>query len=115
MAKTGDSERELGRSSHRNRTATSSDELEEAQTALHLDAGRRPVRRRRPRMRRNDIPEQNVVGETEPSKDALHDGRGRLGGTRTRQLSLGGEGEARDSCPTIPGRLADEERLRVRA
>jgi hypothetical protein len=66
-------------------------------------------------MRRNDIPEQNVVGETEPSKDALHDGRGRLGGTRTRQLSLGGEGEARDSCPTIPGRLADEERLRVRA
>jgi hypothetical protein len=63
-------------------------------------------------MRRNDVPEQHVLGEIELPEDALHHRRRRLRGTAAGELPLGREGEARDPRAAVPRGLADEQQRR---
>ena len=88
--------------------------VEERPCGADLRACRPPVRRRRPRMGRHDVPEQNVVLYSELTQDAVHDRRGRLGGSAAGQLSLRGERNAADPRAAVAGRLADEHETRVR-
>jgi acylphosphatase len=60
-------------------------------------------------MRRDDVPEQDVVLEAELAEDAVHDRRRRLGGTTAGELPLGRERDSRDPGSAIAGRLADEQ------
>ena len=64
-------------------------------------------------MRRDDIPEQNVVRKPELGEHAVHDRRGRFGRARAGDLTLGGEGEPRNPAAAITGRFSHEEDLRA--
>ena len=76
---------------------------------VDLGAGRLPVRLRRARMRRDEVPEQDVVLEPELRERPLHDRRGRLRRPAAGQLALGGERNPRDARAAVAGRLADEQ------
>src|SRR6266508_4740796 len=86
---------------------------QEGQAGLDLGAGWPAVRRLRPRMRRHDVPEEDVVFEAELGEDAVDDGCSGLGGPFPGQLALGGEGQARDARAAIAGCLADQKDRRV--
>src|SRR5262245_56531322 len=66
-------------------------------------------------MRRNDVPEEHVVGDAELGQDTMDDRRARLRRTRARQLPLGRERDAADACAAVAGSFADEDRRRVAA
>jgi len=78
-----------------------------------LGSRRRPVRARGARMRRHDVPEQDVLREAEAPEDAVDDRRRRLGRTAAAELPLGGERQAADAGAAVAGRLADEQKRRV--
>jgi hypothetical protein len=53
-------------------TAAARQLVEERTRRSYFRAGGTPIRGRRTGMRRNDIPEQHVIDNTELSQDALH-------------------------------------------
>jgi acylphosphatase len=61
------------------------------------------------RVRRDDVPEQDLVLDAELREDAPDDRRGRLGRTRPGQLPLRGERNAAHAGTEVAGGLADEE------
>jgi hypothetical protein len=65
-------------------------------------------------MRRDDVPEQDVVDELQLGEHPLDDRRRRLGRTRPGELPLGRERDTGDARAAIPRSLADEEERRVR-
>jgi len=67
------------------------------------------------RVRRYDIPEQDVVLEPELGEHAMDDRRRRLGWAGARELTLGRERQPADARPAIACRLADEQVLRAAA
>lgn len=67
------------------------------------------VRASRARMRRDDVPEQNIILELELSQDTVDDGRRRLGRACAGELALRGKRDARDARSAIAGCLADEQ------
>ena len=87
--------------------------LDEAAARLDLRPGRRTVRRRRARMRGDDVPEQDGALETEVVQRALHDRRRGLRQSRPRQLALRRERKARNAGAAVAGRLADEQQRRA--
>lgn len=95
--------------------ATDRELLEKGEGRLDLGTRRATVRRRRPRMRRNDIPEQDVLAEPELRERALDDRRGRLGRTTAGELALRRERDAADPGAAISGRLADDQERRLDA
>jgi len=82
---------------------------EKAMRLRDLGSRREAIRGRGPRMRRHDVPEQQVLLEPEVGEHTVDDRRGRLRGPRSGELPLGREGEAADAGAAIAGRLADEE------
>jgi hypothetical protein len=62
------------------------------------------------RMRGDDVPEQDVLLDPELAEHAVDDRRRRLGGPRSGQLALRGEGNATDARAAVAGRLADEQK-----
>jgi len=54
--------------------------VQERTRGAHLSTRGQPVRGHRSRMRRHDIPEQNVVLDPELAQDAVDDRRSRLAG-----------------------------------
>jgi hypothetical protein len=66
-------------------------------------------------MRRDDVPEQHLLGEPEFCGDALHCRGGHLGRSCPGQLPLRGEGNPGDAGAAVAGRLADEEERRRRS
>ncbi len=76
-------------------------------------ARRRPVRALGARVRRHDIPEEDVALDSELCEHRVDDGRGRLGRPGAGELALGGQRNARDARPAIAGRLGDEEEARA--
>ena len=95
------------------RDAPSQDLVEERRCRFDLVAPRRAVRALRSRMRRHDVPQQDVLFDAEPGKDAVNDGRARLRRAGARDLSLGRERQPAHTRPAVAGRLADEDDLRV--
>ena len=79
------------------------------------DAGRnllprgRAVRARGARVRRHDVPEEDVLLEPELAEHALHNGGRRLRGPAATELPLGRKRDAGDASAAISGSLADEE------
>lgn len=67
------------------------------------------------RVRRDDVPEEDVVGEPELVEDAVDDRRRGLGGARARQLALRREWDPAHARAPVAGRLGDEEERRVGA
>jgi len=65
-------------------------------------------------MRRDDVPEQDIVLDPELDEDAMHDRRGRLRGAGAGQLALRRKGHAADARAAIARRFADENDLRSR-
>jgi hypothetical protein len=74
------------------------------------------VRQRLPetvRVRRHDVPEQDVVLELELLERAVDDRRRRFGRPGTGELALGRERQPADARAAVAGRLADEEVARA--
>ena len=65
-------------------------------------------------MGRDDVPQENVVGEAELGERALDDRRGRLARPAARELALGRERDSRDARAAVARCLADEQDARVR-
>src|SRR5205823_11852234 len=80
---------------------------------LDLAARRRAVRALVARVRRDDVPEENLVLEVELGEHAVDDRRRRLGRPRPRELPLRGERNPRDTRAAIAGRFADEQDSRA--
>ena len=66
-------------------------------------------------MRRHDVPEQHVVGDSELAQDAVHDRRRRLGRPGAGQLPLGRERHTAHARPAVAGRFTDEHDRHARA
>jgi hypothetical protein len=65
-------------------------------------------------MGRDDVPEQDVVAELELLERLLDDRRRGLRRAGSRELPLGGEGQAADAGTAVAGRLPGEEQGCVR-
>lgn len=65
-------------------------------------------------MRRDEVPEQDVVLDAELAQNSAHDRRARFRGTRARQLPLGGERDSGDARAAVTGGLTDEQHASVR-
>ena len=61
------------------------------------------------RVRRDEVPEEDAVGEPKLLERPLHDRGRRLGRSGAAELALGGEGQAGDARATVSRRLTDEE------
>lgn len=85
----------------------------EPRARFDLGTGRPAVARLGARMRRDDVPEEDVFLELELGEHTLDDRRRRLGGACAGQLALRGEGNARDARTPIARRLSDEEEGRA--
>ena len=82
---------------------------QERQPALDLGAGGPAIRGRRARVRRDDVPEEDIVLDAELGEDAVDDRRGRLGRAAAGELPLGREGQPGDAGTAVAGSLPDEE------
>jgi len=76
-------------------------------------ARRLSIARRRPRMRGDGVPQENVLLEIELGEYALDDGRGRFGRTAARELAFRGERDPGDARAAVPGSLADQQERRA--
>jgi hypothetical protein len=101
--------------SDRDDPAAAGELVEKWTRGAHLSARGQAVRGRRPRMRRHDVPEQDVVLDPELAQDAVDDRRSRLGGPAAGQLAFRGERQAADTRAAVAGGLADEQELCVLA
>ena len=113
MAYVGAAERGLRDSADGDDAASRGELVGEHTSAEDLFARGRTVRGRGAGVRRNDVPEQDVVGEIELIEHAVDDRRRRFRRTGPRQLPLGSEGDAGNARSAVAGRLADEEDRRV--
>ena len=77
--------------------------------AFDLGLERAPVSLRGAGMSGHDVPEQDVVSDTELREHSVDDGGSRLSGTGAGQLALGCERDAGHTCASIPGRFADDQ------
>jgi hypothetical protein len=100
---------------NRDNAASARELVEERTRGAHLSARGQPVRRRRPGMRRHDVPEQDVLLDPELAQDTVHDRRSCLGRSAAGELALRGERHAADPRAAVAGRLADEQQLYVLA
>jgi hypothetical protein len=88
---------------------------EEHPAAFDLGRRRAPIRvraAREMRMRRHQVPEKDVLLQTQVGQDAMDDRCGRLAGRTARQLALGRERDAAYARAAITGCLADEKETR---
>ena len=60
-------------------------------------------------MRRDEIPEDDVVSEAELGEDPLHDRRACLGGPAPGELPLGREGDSAYTSTSVAGRFPYQE------
>jgi hypothetical protein len=67
------------------------------------------------RMRRNDVPEQDVLRQSELGEHAVNDRRAGLRRSGAGELALRGERDAGDPRTEVAGSLADEQEGRVAA
>src|SRR5919197_3612305 len=109
MANVGASENRLRKAAYGDRGASTLELVEERERGLHLGSRRAAVGAVGPGVRRDDIPEQDVLFEPELRKHAMDDGRGCLGRALAGELVLRGEGQPADARSAVAGRLADEE------
>lgn len=109
-----DAERALRDAADGDDTAPLRERSEEREAGLDLGAFRRSVRRHRSRVRRHDVPEEDVVLDPELAQDAMDDSGGRLRGAGARELALRGERDPRDASAAIAGGLPHEEDRRRR-
>jgi hypothetical protein len=82
---------------------------DESKTGGDLGVRRPAVRRRRSRMGRHDVPEEDVVLDRQLPQDPVHDRRRRLRRAAAGELALRGERDPRDAGSAVARRLADEE------
>jgi len=75
----------------------------------NLASRRGAVRRRRARVRRDDVPEEDIILDAELGQDAVDDCRGRLGGATTGEQALRRERNPGDAGAAIAGCLPDQE------
>jgi acylphosphatase len=87
--------------------------LGELQPGAHLVRRRRPVAALGAGMGRDDVPEHDVVLDSEPGEDAVDDRGRRLRGAGPGELALRRERETGDPGSAIAGRLAHEQDRRV--
>jgi hypothetical protein len=112
MTHTRASDRTLRDPTHSDGRAPLPEGCEKPHAGENLGTTGHAVRGLGSRMRRDDIPEQNVLDHPEPGKYPVHDGRTRFSRACASELPLGREGNSRDAGAPAAGRLADEQRRR---
>ena len=103
-------EDKVGQPPHGDHPAVAGELAKERQPGLDLGPRRTAIRGLRAGMGGNDVPEEHLLFDPELGKRAMHDRRRGLGRPGTGQLTLGGEGDARDAGAAVAGGLADERR-----
>jgi hypothetical protein len=94
------------------RPAPVRESAQKGQPGVDLGSRRATIRARRAGVRRDDVPEQDLLLEAELDEDAVDDGGCRFCRPVPRELPLGGERNAADAGPAIAGGLPDEEKRR---
>src|SRR5206468_11902891 len=114
----GHSERRFGETAHRDDEPPPGEQLEERPRRFDLGCpwtAVRPGLAGQVRMRRNDVPEEHVLVESELLEHAVDDRRRRLGRAAPRQLALRRERNPAHPRAAVAGRLAHEQQLGFRA
>ena len=101
-------ERGLRNAADRDHPTVTTELTHEREPGHDLGARRPAIRERRPRVCRDDVPEEDALLESELCEHAVHDRCRRLGHTRSGQLALGSERDPGNAGATVAGRLADE-------
>lgn len=83
--------------------------VDEGHARVDLDSRGRTIRADRAGVRRDDVPQKDVVLYSELSEDAVDDRRRRFRGTGSRELAFRRERDAGDASTAIAGRFPDEE------
>ena len=118
MADVASADDRVGQPADGDRPATGRELVEEAHCLEYFGFRRPAVRPRLPRlvrMRRHDIPKEDVLLEPELGEHAMDDRGRRLRRALARELALGRERQPANPRPAVPGRLPDEQVPRLRA
>ena len=111
MANVGAAERGVRDPSDGHYAAACGDLVGEDAALGDLTTRRRAIRGLAARMRRDDVPEQDVVFDAELGQDTMNDRRGRLSRPTAGEKPLGGERDPGDARPPVTRRLADEKNV----
>jgi hypothetical protein len=113
MTDVGRAENGLGKPSYR-KDAPPAGELErEGEPGCHFAAPRESIRSLGAGMRRDDIPEQDVLLEPKLRENAVDDRRAGLGRPAAGELPLRRERDSRDARAPVTGGFANEQQRSV--
>ena len=104
-------ERGLRNAADRDHPAVTSELTHEREPSHDLVARRPAIRERRPRVRGDDVPEEDALLEPELGEHAVQDRRRRLRRPLACELALGGERDPGDAGAAVARRLPDEEKV----
>ena len=109
MAHVGAAKRLVGDPPDGDHAAAACELARERHPRCDLTARRTAIRALAAGMRRDDVPEQDLVRETELGESAVDHGCGRFGRAMAGELALRRERNSGHARATVPGRFGNEE------